>query len=202
MSQNYKKEILAMLRMQKVRGKTITEDSVSSIIDNYTSKMESDPAVFGPYIGDKTEFARNLFFSDVEITADRNKLTDLLADSGMFDDLLRGGTFLDSAAASLANYIGGDLLLTSRAIVEQFTTGVGASEKLTDRDRLRQGLAALNIDLVYKPDVASIYAGEPKYFVGYMTEFDGFENIMINDKPYVLEKQTTLSENQITLLLQ
>jgi hypothetical protein len=39
MSQNYKKEILAMLRMQKVRGKTITEDSVSSIIDNYTSKL-------------------------------------------------------------------------------------------------------------------------------------------------------------------
>lgn len=202
MSQNYKKEILAMLRMQKVRGRTITEDGVSSIIDNYTSKMASDPAVFGPYIGDKTEFARNIFFSDVEIIADRNKLTDLLADSGMFDDLLKGGTLLDSAASSFANYIGGDLLLTSRAIVEQFTTGVGASEKLTDRDRLRQGLAALNIDLAYQPDVASIYAGEPRFFVGYINEYGGFENIIINDKPYVLEKQTTLSENQAQLRLQ
>ena len=202
MSNNYKKEILAMLRMQKARGRVITEDSLSSIIDGYTSNMAKDPAVFGPYIGDSTEFPRNAFFSDTEITSNRSAMTDLMADSGQFNDLLKGGTFLDQQAATIAAMIGGDILTTSRAIVEQFTTGVGASEKLSDRERLKRGLAALNIELAYKPDVASIYAGEPRYYVGYVNDYGSFEPIIINDKPYMLEKLNTLSSNQGELRLQ
>jgi len=188
MSDNYKKEILAMLRMQKVRGNIITEDSISSIIDSYTSKMRTDPNVIGSYIGDSTVYARNNFFADSEITAHREKITDLLADSGLFNDLLKGGTALDSAAAGFANIFGGNLLLTSKAIVEEFTSGVGASEKLSDRDRLRRGLQALNIELTYKPVVSSFNQGQPMYELGYINDYGGFEPIIVNDTALTLEK--------------
>lgn len=188
MSANYKKEILAMLRMQKVRGNVITEDSISSIIDSYTSKMRTDPNVIGSYIGDSTVYARNNFFADSEITAHREEVTNLIADSGLFNDLLKGGTALDSAAAGFANIIGGNLLLTSRAIVEEFTSGVGASEKLSDRDRLRRGLQALNIELSYKPVVSSFNQGQPMYEVGYINDYGGFEPIIVNDTVLTLEK--------------
>ncbi len=188
MSVNYKKEILAMLRMQKVRGNTITEDSISSIIDSYTSKMRTDPNVIGSYIGDSTVYARNNFFADSEIIEHREEVTNLIADSGLFDDLLKGGTALDSAAAGFANIIGGNLLLTSKAIVEEFTSGVGASEKLSDRDRLRRGLQALNIELSYSPVVSSFNQGHPMYEVGYINDYGGFEPIIVNDTALTLEK--------------
>jgi len=188
MSANYKKEILAMLRMQKVRGNVITEDSISSIIDSYTSKMRTDPNVIGSYIGDSTVYARNNFFTDSEIIANREQVTDLIADSGLFNDLLKGDNLLDSAAAGLANFIGGNLLLTSRAIVEEFTSGVGASEELSDRDRLRRGLQALNIELSYKPVVSAFNQGQPMYEVGYINDYGGFEPIIVNDTALTLEK--------------
>jgi hypothetical protein len=188
MSANYKKEILAMLRMQKVRGNVITEDSISSIIDSYTSKMQTDPNVIGSYIGDSTVYARNNYFSDSEIIAHREQITDLIADSGLFNDLLKGGTFLDSAAAGFANIIGGNLRITSKAIVEEFTSGVGASEELSDRDRLRRGLQALNIELSYKPVVSAFNQGQPMYEVGYINDYGGFEPIIVNDTALTLEK--------------
>lgn len=188
MSNNYKKEILAMLRMQKVRGNIITEDSISSIIDSYTSKMRTDPNVIGSYIGDSTVYARNNFFADSEIIAHREQVTDLIADSGLFNDLLEGGTALDAAAAGFANFIGGNLLLTSKAIVEEFTSGVGASEELSDRDRIRRGLQALNIELSYKPVVSSFNQGQPMYEVGYINDYGGFEPIIVNDTALTLEK--------------
>jgi hypothetical protein len=202
MSNNYKKEILAMLRMQKVRGNVITEDSISSIIDSYTSKMRTDPNVIGSYIGDSTVYARNNFFSDSEIIAHREEITDLLADSGLFNDLLGGGTALDSAAAGFANFIGGNLLITSRAIVEQFTSGVGASEKLSDRDRLRRGLQALNIELKYKPVVSAFNQGQPMYEVGYINTYGGFEEILLNDTALTLEKPRVQADRKADMRFQ
>jgi len=202
MSDNYKKEILAMLRMQKVRGNVITEDSISSIIDSYTSKMRTDPNVIGSYIGDSTVYARNNYFSDSEITAHREQVTDLIADSGLFNDLLKGGTALDSAAAGLANFIGGNLLLTSRAIVEEFTSGVGASEELSDRDRLRRGLQALNIELSYKPVVSVFNQGQPMYEVGYIKDNGGFEPIIVNDTALTLEKPRVQADRKADMRFQ
>lgn len=202
MSANYKKEILAMLRMQKVRGNVITEDSISSIIDSYTSKMRTDPNVIGSYIGDSTVYARNNFFSDSEITAHREQVTDLIADSGLFNDLLKGGTALDSAAAGFANIIGGNLLLTSKAIVEEFTSGVGASEELSDRDRLRRGLQALNIELIYKPVVSSFNQGQPMYEVGYINDYGGFEPIIVNDTALTLEKPRVQADRKADMRFQ
>jgi len=202
MSDNYKKEILAMLRMQKVRGNVITEDSISSIIDSYTSKMRTDPNVIGSYIGDSTVYARNNFFADSEITAHREEITNLIADSGLFNDLLKGGTALDSAAAGFANIIGGNLLLTSRAIVEEFTSGVGASEELSDRDRLRRGLQALNIELSYKPVVSSFNQGQPMYEVGYINDYGGFEPIIVNDTALTLEKPRVQADRKADMRFQ
>ncbi len=202
MSANYKKEILAMLRMQKVRGNVITEDSISSIIDGYTSKMRTDPNVIGSYVGDNTVYARNNYFSDSEITAHREEITNLIADSGLFNDLLKGGTALDSAAAGFANIIGGNLLLTSRAIVEEFTSGVGASEKLNDRDRLRRGLQALNIELSYKPVVSSFNQGQPMYEVGYINDYGGFEPIIVNDTALTLEKPRVQADRKADMRFQ
>ncbi len=189
MSDNYRKEILSLLRMQRVRGNKITDESISSIIDNYTSRMTIDPNVFGSYIGDSTVYARNIYFSDAEIIANREQLTDLIADSGQFNDLLKGGTALDAAAAGFANMIGGNLLVTSRAIVQEFTTGVGASETLSDRDRIRRGLEALNIELTYRPVVSAFNQGVPMYEVGYFNEAEGFTPIEINDQTWTLSKK-------------
>jgi hypothetical protein len=202
MSGNYKKEILAMLRMQKVRGNVITEDLISSTIDSYTSKMRIDPNVIGSYIGDSTVYARNNFFADSEITAHREEVTNLIADSGLFNDLLKGGTALDSAAAGFANTIGGNLLLTSRAIVEEFTSGVGASEELSDRDRLRRGLQALNIELSYKPVVSSFNQGQPMYEVGYINDYGGFEPIIVNDTALTLEKPRVQADRKADMRFQ
>ena len=202
MSANYKKEILAMLRMQKVRGNVITEDSISSIIDGYTSNMQTDSNVIGSYIGDSTVYARNNFFADSEITMHREEVTNLIADSGLFNDLLKGGTALDSAAAGFANIIGGNLLLTSRAIVEEFTSGVGASEKLSDRDRLRRGLQALNIELSYKPVVSSFNQGQPMYEVGYINDYGGFEPIIVNDTALTLEKPRVQADRKADMRFQ
>lgn len=188
MSDNYRKEILSLLRMQRVRGSKISDESISSIIDNYTSRMTTDPNVSGPYIGDSVVYARNIYFSDSEIVANREQLTDLLADSGQFNDLLKGGTALDAAAASFANMIGGNLLITSRAIVQQFTTGVGASETLSDRDRIRRGFEALNIELTYRPVVSAFNQGVPMYEVGYFNQAEGFTPIEINDQTWTLVK--------------
>jgi hypothetical protein len=202
MSANYKKEILAMLRMQKIRGNVITEDSISSIIDSYTSNMRTDPNVIGSYIGDSTVYARNNFFADSEITMHREEVTNLIADSGLFNDLLKGGTALDSAAAGFANIIGGNLLLTSRAIVEEFTSGVGASEELSDRDRLRRGLQALNIELSYKPVVSSFNQGQPMYEVGYINDYGGFEPIIVNDTALTLEKPRVQADRKADMRFQ
>ena len=202
MSDNYRKEILAMLRMQKVRGNKITKESISSIIDGYTSRMAIDPNVIGPHIGDNVIYARNIYFSDAEIVAHREQLTDLIADSGMFNDLLKGDNALDAAAAGFANMIGGNLLITSRAIIQEFTTGVGASETLSDRDRIRQGLAALNIELTYNPVVSSFNQGIPMYEVGYINDYGGFEPIIVNDQTMTLAKPRNEVTKQSEMRLQ
>ena len=202
MSANYKKEILAMLRMQKVRGNVITEDSISSIIDSYTSNMRTDPNVIGPYIGDSTVYARNNYFSDSEIIANREQVTNLIADSGLFNDFLKGGNLLDSSAANFANMIGGNLRITSKAIVEEFTSGVGASEELSDRDRLRRGLQALNIELSYKPVVSSFNQGQPMYEVGYINDYGGFEPIIVNDTALTLEKPRVQADRKADMRFQ
>jgi hypothetical protein len=202
MSANYKKEILAMLRMQKVRGNVITEDLISSTIDSYTSKMRTDPNVIGSYIGDSTVYARNNFFTDSEIIANREQVTDLIADSGLFNDFLKGGNLLDSSAANFANMIGGNLRITSRAIVEEFTSGVGASEELSDRDRLRRGLQALNIELIYKPVVSSFDQGQPMYEIGYINDYGGFEPIILNDTVLTLEKPKVQADRRADMRFQ
>ena len=202
MSANYKKEILAMLRMQKVRGNAITEDLISSTIDSYTSKMRTDPNVIGSYIGDSTVYARNNYFSDSEIIANREQVTNLIADSGLFNDFLKGGNLLDSSAANFANMIGGNLRITSKAIVEEFTSGVGASEELSDRDRLRRGLQALNIELSYKPVVSAFNQGQPMYEIGYINDYGGFEPIMLNDTVLTLEKPRVEADRKADMRFQ
>jgi hypothetical protein len=164
--------------------------------------MRIDPNVIGSYIGDSTVYARNNFFADSEITAHREEVTNLIADSGLFNDLLKGGTALDSAAAGFANTIGGNLLLTSRAIVEEFTSGVGASEELSDRDRLRRGLQALNIELSYKPVVSSFNQGQPMYEVGYINDYGGFEPIIVNDTALTLEKPRVQADRKADMRFQ
>lgn len=202
MSDNYRKEILSMLRLQKVRGNKITDDSISSIIDNYTSKMATDPNVIGPYIGDSAVYARNIYITDSEVIENREQLTDALADSGMFDDLLRGDTVLDSAVAGFLNAIGGNAVVATQSVIQQFTTGVGASETLSDRNRIRQGLAALNIELTYKPVVSSFNQGVPMYEVGYINDYGGFEPIIINDTPWTLSKKVDVVAKKGEMRLQ
>lgn len=189
MSDNYKKEISAFIQMQKVRGNLITDDLISDLIDNYTSKMEVDESVTGLFVGDKTVYARNLFFTDDEIIKNRVLLSDTLADSGQFDELLRGGTIVDQSLFGLRAALGEDYLLRPRAIIEAFTSGVAANEELSDRARMRAGMKTLNFDLAYRPVVSAFNEGEPIYEVGYMNMAGGFMPIIINGDPFLLQKE-------------
>jgi len=189
MSDNYKKEISAFIKMQKVRGNLITDDLISDLIDNYTSKMEVDESVTGLFVGDKTVYARNLFFTDDEIIKNRVLLSDTLADSGQFDELLRGGTIVDQSLFGLRAALGEDYLLRPRAIIEAFTSGVAANEELSDRARMRAGMKTLNFDLAYRPVVSAFNEGESTYEVGYMNMAGGFMPIIINGDPFLLQKE-------------
>jgi len=199
MSDNYKKEISAFIQMKKVRGNLITDDLINNLIDNYTSKMEIDESVTGSFVGDKTVYARNLFYSDDEIVKNRILLTDTLADSGQFDDLLRGGTVADQFISQLGAILGGDMLLRSESVVEAFTSGVAATEELSDRVRMRAGMKTLNFDLAYRPVVSAFNEGEPVYEVGYFNRGGGFMPIIINGDPFLLQKEREQEDSKAAL---
>lgn len=199
MSDNYKKEISAFIQMKKVRGNLITDDLINDLIDNYTSKMKIDESVTGSFVGDKTVYARNLFYSDDEIIKNRILLTDTLADSGQFDDFLRGGTVADSLISRIGAILGGDMLLRSEQVVEAFTSGVAATEELSDRVRMRAGMKTLNFDLAYRPIVSAFNEGDPLYEVGYFNRGGGFMPIIINGDPFILQKEREQEDSKASL---
>ena len=189
-SPGYRQDILSMLRVRKALGASITEATVTNVIDGYTKKMREDSRVISPRVGDKSFYSRKQYFGQEEIIRNREQMLDLMEESGVYNHLLTGGTVIDQYAQVLNLMAGGELAQGARAIFE----GLGAGDELLNRERVsddvrtRQKKRIMRAEIAYRPVIQSFNAGEPRYEVGYMTELGQFEPILINNQPYLLEK--------------
>lgn len=201
MSSNYREEILAMMRIRRARGMQFNDGTVEQIIDDYTKKqsgLRRDDAVMGPYIGDKTVFARTNYFTPAEIISNKNELIDLMAEDEKLQTILQGGTAWDQSVRGVFGLLGGDIYGRLGSVVESIspqTFGFSSLEEMNDRDRIRAGMQILGIELKYQPVIESFDAGGlATYRVGY--EYNGsFEPISINGEPYLLQQAPETSKS-------
>ena len=189
MSQEYKTEVLSMLRMMQAQGQTVNRDTIDSWIKDFNDKAIKDDRVVGPRVGDQTVYALRNHLSIGEIVGGINDLADLVSQAPELQDMMRGGTFTDATAAQVLGAADAfSAFRASAAFMERFTGGYEASVGQSMQARIRQGLQAISVDLRFKPDVAAFRAGTPSYYVGY-EENGMFVNIEVNDEPYRLQKQ-------------
>lgn len=182
MSKDYRSEILALIRVNKVRGQKITEESIGSLIESYTNNMGKDDKVIGPYIGDSTVYARSTYLKDTNIVRNQNELMDLIQTDPKFNDIMSGGTFTDAAWQTF-------LRGTGVYAIDGFIGlmgGLEALEKTNKVGRIASFQKALNVSLKYKPIIGSFNNGQPAWEVGYTTKTGYFEPIIINGQPWQL----------------
>lgn len=188
MSPSYQSQAKATLRVLKSRGVTINESVVDGVVKDMSRGFGDDPSVFGKRIGDRTEYARNLYFTRKEILDGREELADILEDSGVYDVLLNGGTVFDQQMSVFFDALGVNIIAESRALGQAaFGTGVDKQEESADRLRTRMRKATLAFEPVYRPKVFSFDSGKPEYDVGYIAN-GAFVPIMINGTPFTLSK--------------
>lgn len=190
MSPKFKKDLLAILRVRKAYGETITEDTVNTVIKSYTKGMTKDDNVFAPNIEDKHFFGRRQYFGTEEIIRNREALADAMVASGIYEHLLTGGTVLDTTVAQMGLLFGAELGTGVRAVMEQLGAGSELSnrERASDMVRERRSKRTFRMDLAYKPIMESFNLGEARYMVGYKDDMGSFQPIEINGQPWVLEK--------------
>lgn len=201
MSSNYREEILAMMRIRRIRGTQFTEDTVEQIINEYTDKqgqMRRDDAVIGPHIDEQTVYARTNYFTVGQIIENKNQLIDTMAEDPNYRSLLQGGTALDQTIRGVFGLLGADIEQRFFAAVESISPqmfGFDSIEEMNDRDRLNAGLQVLGIDLKYQPVMESFRdGGLATYRLGY--ELNGsFQPFMINGEPYLLQQTPESSRN-------
>jgi len=200
MSPIYRNEITSLLRILKARGVTINRDIINAEIEEYTASMAKDPQVRGPKIGDQTIYARQLYISNDQVAQNESALADALAATGMFNDLLDGGTVSETTIANLSRFLPipsfSDTALNIAKVTEAFTGKSTATTEITRRDRIRSGLKALGVELYYDPVVSAFNAGAPTWNVGYMV--DGrFEPIIVNDEIWTLQSIPRTQSNAV-----
>ena len=193
MSPKFKQELLAILRVRKAYGETITEDTVNTVIKSYTKGMTKDDNVFAPNIENKHFYGRRQYFSVDEIINNREALADAMGESRVYGHLLTGGTPLDTTIAQLGFGIGAKLSAGLRAGFERLGAGseLTNSEYVSDSARNALGKKVLRMELSYKPIIESFNATpsvEPRFLVGYTDDMGAFQSIEINGQPWVLEK--------------
>ena len=191
MSSNYEQEILAMMRLRRVRGEVFTEDTVDRIIEDYTESkygLTSDDAVMGPYIGDQTVYARTNYFSAKEISDNLEMLFDTMAQDPNLRETLIGGTTSDAIFEGFRNSLGLNISAGIGAALEAIspqTFGSDATEALAMRRRIMDGLQVAGLEIKYNPIVSSFNQGRAVYQLGY-EQNGAFQPILINGEPWVL----------------
>ena len=195
MSPKFKQELLAILRVRKAYGETITEDTVNTVIKSYTKGMTKDDNVFAPNIEDKHFYGRRQYFGTEEIIRNREALADAMDQSGIYNHLLTGGTVLDTTVAQMGLLFGAELGTGVRAVMEQLGAGSELSnrERASDMYRERRSKRTFRMELAYKPIMESFNVGEARYMVGYEDDMGSFQQIEINGQPWVLEKDYNTS---------
>lgn len=185
MSSNYKKEILAVMRVARSRGAQVNQDFVDSLIESYENDPEraKDESVYGVYFGDKTLFARTKHMTNDEIISHRESLLDKISQHPEFNKLMTGGTIADSFLSNF-NYTTG-----IGALLESQLGTIEEQEQQSDRERLARGLQILGVDLKYSP-ITDSFKGEnatPTWVVGFETKAKGFQPFMFNGEIELLQ---------------
>jgi len=195
MSPKFKQDLLAILRVRKAYGETITEDTVNTVIKSYTKGMTKDDNVFAPNIEDKHFYGRRQYFGTEEIIRNREALADAMDQSGIYNHLLTGGTVLDTTVAQMGLLFGAEFGTGVRAVMEQLGAGSELSnrERASDMYRERRSKRTFRMELAYKPIMESFNVGEARYMVGYKDDMGSFQQIEINGQPWVLEKDYNTS---------
>lgn len=190
MSPKFKQELLAILRVRKAYGETITEDTVNTVIKSYTKGMTKDDNVFAPNIEDKHFYGRRQYFSVEEVLRNREALADAMDQSGIYNHLLTGGTVVDTGVAQMGLFIGAKLSAGVRSLFERLGAGseLTNSEYLSDTARNATGKRVLRMELAYRPVVESFNMGQARFMVGYEDDMGSFQPIEINGQPWILEK--------------
>ena len=190
MSPKFKQELLAILRVRKAYGETITEDTVNTVIKSYTKGMTKDDNVFAPNIEDKHFYGRRQYFSVEEVLRNREALADAMDKSGIYNHLLTGGTVVDTGVAQMGLFIGAKLSAGVRSLFERLGAGseLTNSEYLSDTARNATGKRVLRMELAYKPVVESFNMGQARFMVGYEDDMGAFQPIELNGQPWILEK--------------
>ena len=191
MSDVYRKEILNVLKIRKVRGAVITPELIESVIADYSDGMIEDPNVVAPRIGDATIYAPTNFGVTVnDIVSNRINLIEALADQ-MEGDLLVNDTPIAAAGNQIIGLLGRsafkDLITTTQANIELFTKGYDKNVEMVRRQRIKSGLEELNFEVKYKPIFQSFREGAPTWQVGYVTNTGEFYPVEIDGQPYLLQ---------------
>lgn len=187
MSKDYRSEMLALIRVNKVRGQKITKESIGSLIESYTNNMGKDNKVIGPYIADSTVYARSTYLKDTDIVRNQNELMDLIQTDPKFNDIMSGGTFTDAAWQTFIRGTGVYAIDGFIALMG----GLDALEKTNQVGRIASFKKALNVSLKYKPIIGSFNNGQPAWEVGYTTKTGYFEPIIINGQPWQLTQDNS-----------
>ena len=191
MSDVYRKEILNVLKIRKVRGAVITPELIESVIEDYSDGMIKDDNVIAPRIGDATIYAPSNFGITVnDIVSNRINLIEALADQ-MENDLLVNDTPVAAAGNQIIALLGRsafkDLITTTQANIELFTKGYDKNVEMVRRQRIKSGLEELNFEVKYKPIFQSFREGAPTWQVGYTTNTGEFFPVEIDGQPYLLQ---------------
>ena len=191
MSDVYRKEILNVLKIRKVRGATITPELIESVIEDYSDGMIKDDNVIAPRIGDATIYAPANFGITVnDIVSNRLNLIEALADQ-MEGDLLVNDTPVAAVGNQIIALLGRsafkDLITTTQANIELFTKGYDKNVEMVRRQRIKSGLEELNFEVKYKPIFQSFREGAPTWQVGYTTNTGEFFPVEVDGQPYLLQ---------------
>ena len=185
MSPQYKREILASLQVAKAKGGRVNRDTLDRLISSYQEFTSKDESVTGPFVGDGTVYALTNYVKPSDVLGNKAQLTDALVDSGIFDDLLTGGTFTDSALASFQQINPLAFVFSSLDLGASMFGDMSRMEKTQARNRIKEGLASIDVPLLYRPNVQSFNNGVPSWDVGYDNGF-GFEPIVLNGEVWTL----------------
>jgi hypothetical protein len=198
MSPAYQAEVIAMMRMLQANGQAVNSATIDGWISDYRTKSKRDDSIVGAKVGDQTVYALTNFFSQADVISNQGDLVNAMAQDPRFASMLKGGNDVDAVFAGLRDVFGLNLVAQGEAVVEAFTGGWDAAAGQEMERRLRNGFAAINFDIKYKPDVALHRAGIPSYYVGY--EDSGiFKVIEIDGSPFRLTKAPPVSGTKTSI---
>lgn len=172
-SLGFQDELVALAQLQTVsRG---TPMPVEELVEFFVERrgMSADANVVGPRIGDNVLYARSAFLSRTQQAEFSRNLQELLVQNiepgDVLEALVAGGDSLSAQAEQVSIVLSGfGLGNIAQRLAEAITSsGTEALDERTVRDRIRIGLAAIDVPIRYQPIPSTFDTDDPTYLVGY-----------------------------------